>query len=484
MLALVLTLAGCDATLTTGGANPEFSFQLGTSTTAVNQGGAISTSIVATRLGGLTAGISYAITGAPNGLAATVVTTGVADSLTLTLAASATVTPGDYPLVVRATAGAIVHVKTIHVTVTQTVGPPDPEAPPIVFLSVGAHSCALDAAGNAYCWGYNTNGQLGNNARSLLNPTPLAVQGGLKFQTISVSRVADVTCGLTTAGAAYCWGANESGQLGDGTKITRLVPTPVAGGRTFKSLAVGNTHVCAVDLNGTAWCWGTSANGAFGDGSIGEQLAAVAVPGLSFRSVVAGNDFTCGLTVANAAWCWGLGPSGQLGNGLAASSTTPVSVSGGRVFRSITAGLQAVCGVDFANAAYCWGFNFFGTLGEGSSGTTNGPGKRAEPIAVLGGHAFANLSVGVQTTCGYEPTGKGYCWGYNFGAVGDGTDEHRSIPTAIVGQLTFQSVVAGSGYSCGLTVGNAVYCWGDNVNGSLGNGTATPTKFPVAVRWP
>ncbi|MES2304583.1 MAG: hypothetical protein V4558_03710 [Gemmatimonadota bacterium] len=483
-VAIALTLAGCDTTLTAGGGHPEFTIAVGTAATAVTQSGSVSTSIKATRLDGLTAAIGYTVTGAPNGLAATIVTTGVADSLTLTMTASATVTPGEYVLVVRATAGDFVHVKAIRVTVIQAVTPPNDNPPAIVFVAVGAHTCAIDVAGKAYCWGYNGNGQLGNNTTSLVNPTPVAVHGGISFKEISVSRVADVSCGLTFAGAAYCWGSNESGQLGDGTKIRRLVPTPVAGGRIFKSLAVGSTHVCAVSIEGTAWCWGTSPAGAFGDGSTGEHLTAVPVLGLTFRNIVAGTDFTCGLTTTNLVYCWGLGPSGQLGNGLATTSTTPVAVSGGRVFRTITAGIQAVCGVDFASAAYCWGLNSFGTLGEGSSETTGGPGKRAEPTAVLGGHAFVDLSVGVQTSCGAEADGKGFCWGYNFGAVGDGTDEHRSTPTAIVGALAFRSVVAGSGFSCGLTAGNAVYCWGDNTSGSLGNGTTAPTKVPVAVRWP
>jgi len=142
--------------------------------------------------------------------------------------------------------------------VSSSGGGPKTSDPPPAIQSVvtGAHTCALTITGAAYCWGYSANGQLGNNNTGTVTATPVRTVGGIVFASVSVSKVDDVTCGLSTSGAAYCWGKNDRGQLGDGTTTRRLVPTPVAGGLRFKSLAVGTGHACAVAVSGIAYCWG------------------------------------------------------------------------------------------------------------------------------------------------------------------------------------------------------------------------------------
>jgi alpha-tubulin suppressor-like RCC1 family protein len=172
-----------------------------------------------------------------------------------------------------------------------------------------------------------------------------------------------------------------------------------------------------------------------------------------------------------------------LGNGNATNSTTPVAVSGDLTFRSLVAGGSAVCGLTAEGKAYCWGSDFFGTLGDGSSATNDGVARRASPVAVAGDLTFQSLSIGFATACGVTEDGVGYCWGYNNGAVGDGTLNHRSRPTLIEGGLTFRSIASGTAQSCGLTISGAVYCWGDNSNGALGDGTTIPHAAPAPVRW-
>ena len=206
--------------------------------------------------------------------------TSLADSSTLIVAAAGLLAPGTYPIVVNVTAGSLSQHLTVAVVVTGAPG----IAPAINLVASGAHTCALAMNGAAYCWGYNGSGQLGNNDTSLVNPQPVAVAGGLRFQSLSVSKVEDVTCGLSINGAAYCWGQNEGGQLGDGTVTRRLTPTPVVGGLTFASLAVGNEHVCGVTTSGSAYCWGSTPNGAFGDGTVGTHLTPTpTAPGMTFE---------------------------------------------------------------------------------------------------------------------------------------------------------------------------------------------------------
>jgi Regulator of chromosome condensation (RCC1) repeat len=481
---IAASVQACSSSTTDAGGHPPepaFGWTLGASALSLQQGSAISTFIKVARTGGLSGAITYTVAGAPAGLAVTVANTTVADSSILTIAASGTLATATYSIAVSGAApGAATQQAAIAVTVTARTSVNQT----ITFVAAGAHTCALSTAGAAYCWGYNANGQLGNDDTSIVTPTPVATLGGLAFQTISVSKVEDITCALTTAGAAYCWGANEQGQIGDGTKTRRLVPTAVAGGLTFKSVAVGNGHVCGIATNGAAYCWGSSPNGAFGDGTVGEHLTPTpTAAGMSFQSVVAGSDYTCALTTAGAAYCWGLGFSGQLGNGVSGVSDTPVAVSGGLTFRSLAAGGRAACGLTTTGKAYCWGDDFYGTLGDGTDGTS-GNMRRLVPVAVGGGLTFQSLSAGFETMCGTTAAGAGYCWGYNYGALGDGTQDHRSSPVPVAGGLNLQTIAGGTGYACSVTTAGAVYCWGDNSNGQLGDGTIAPRLVPAPVRWP
>src|SRR5438093_9846733 len=143
----------------------------------------------------------------------------------------------------------------------------------------GFHSCALTAAGQAFCWG-NNRGQLGDGT-PFDRLVPTAVAGGLTFAALSAGDGA--SCGLTPTGAAYCWGFNNSGQLGDGTTTDRLSPTPVAGGLTFAMLSAGNNaaggHTCGVTTSGATYCWGRNANGQLGDGTTTDRLVPTPIAG-------------------------------------------------------------------------------------------------------------------------------------------------------------------------------------------------------------
>jgi alpha-tubulin suppressor-like RCC1 family protein len=100
---------------------------------------------------------------------------------------------------------------------------------------------------------------------------PKAVSGTVTFASISAGN--RHSCAVTAAGAAYCWGDNSGGALGTGTSNTSLVPIAVSGGLTFASVSAGRFHTCGVTTGGTAYCWGTAL---LGDGSTG-GLAPVAI---------------------------------------------------------------------------------------------------------------------------------------------------------------------------------------------------------------
>ncbi len=296
-----------------------------------------------------------------------------------------------------------------------------------VNVGRAGNTCGVTMASVAYCWGWNYYGQLGDGTTTD-RTSPVAVLGGLTFSTVSSGGYH--TCGVTPASAAYCWGFNQLGQLGDGTATDHQTsPVAVMGGLSFAAVSAGEAYTCAVTTAGAAYCWGANYAGELGDGTATYRTSPVAVlGGLSFSTVSAGSNHTCGVTPAGAAYCWGSNAVGQLGDGTASDRTSPVAVLSGLSFSTVSAGLNHTCGVTTVGAAYCWGANYFGQLGDGT--TT----PRTSPVAVLGGLSFSAVSAGSEHTCGVTMAGAAYCWGDNrVGELGNGTTTHNSpVPVRVV----------------------------------------------------
>jgi alpha-tubulin suppressor-like RCC1 family protein len=345
-----------------------------------------------------------------------------------------------------------------------------------MVTSGGGHNCGLTVGGAAFCWGGNSAGELGNSTTSN-SPVPVLVAGGLTFSSVSPGRDG-LTCGLTTAGAAYCWGDNTGGQLGNNTTTNSPVPVPVAGGLIFSSVSSGAIQTCGLTPQGAAYCWGRNNNGELGTNSTIDSHVPVAVAGgLTFSSLSSGANHSCAMTVSGVAYCWGANINGQLGNNSTANSLVPVAVAGGLIFGSIGVGYFHTCGVTTTGAAYCWGQNIFGQLGNNSTTT-----QILVPVAVAGGLTFSSVSGGLDHSCGITPAGAAYCWGRNdLGQLGTGTYTDSHVPVAVVGGLAFRSLGAGASHSCGLTTGGVALCWGKNSEGELGNGSTLNSAVPVKV---
>lgn len=280
------------------------------------------------------------------------------------------------------------------------------------------------------------------------------------------------TCALTADSTAWCWGANDHGQLGDGTTQNRPLPTPLPSALHFASLSLGAQHSCGRTGAGAVYCWGANDSGQFGTGSTGDVLTprAIALPGPAI-SLAAGHAQTCAVVQGGAAYCWGYNAGGLLGTGSADSVvSTPEPVVGGVSFASITVGYNASCALTAAGAAYCWGDNQQGAVGD------NTLEDRSTPTPVAGGHVFRWIrSAGAHwhsKTCGLAQDGKDYCWGR------DGQVD--SFPVAIPGDPGFVSIIPGGRALCGITGAQALYCWGQPV--ALGDGVVTQyAASPVPV---
>jgi len=357
----------------------------------------------------------------------------------------------------------------------------------IVAISAGlTHTCALTHGGAAKCWGDNDYGQVGDGTRQTDRLTPVDV-AGLASGVFTISAGGTHTCALTHGGAAKCWGENDYGQVGDGTKQTdRLTPVDVAGLVSgVITISAGGAHTCALTSDGTVKCWGDNHRGGLGDGSRGNQLAPVDVVGLGsgVAAISAGAYYTCALTGGGAVKCWGSNQFGQLGDGThGADRLTPVDVVGlasGVV--AIATGHTHSCALTQGGAVKCWGFNSNGQLGDGTRGTV-----RLTPVDVVGlTSGVVAISAGTSHTCALTRGGAAKCWGSNeYGQVGDstyGTD--RLTPVDVAGLASgVVTISAGSRHTCALTQGGAAKCWGNNNTGQLGDGTrGTDRLTPVDV---
>jgi alpha-tubulin suppressor-like RCC1 family protein len=344
---------------------------------------------------------------------------------------------------------------------------------------LGSHTCAV-TSGGPYCWGYGGSGQLGDGTGTV-NSDSVArvVSGGLTFTQVSAG--SDHTCGITGAGVAYCWGYNGNGQLGNNSTTPSNAPVAVSGGLTFTSITGGISHTCGVA--GTAlYCWGNDQLGQLGDDApLAQKLVPTIVAGgLSWASVATGYYHTCGRTTAGDLYCWGWDGYGQLGNDATlANSPTPVVVAGGQTWGAVDAAYYQTCAVNAAGAGYCWGYHD-GRLGADTVAYTLNTAQ-GTPLPVFGALTWSSIKVGWDHSCGLTTTGVAYCWGYNYdGQFGNGSLLHSKYRVAVNGGLTFDSITAGGSHNCGR-VGSAVWCWGYNGSGQLGDGSRLRKTEPVQM---
>jgi alpha-tubulin suppressor-like RCC1 family protein len=348
------------------------------------------------------------------------------------------------------------------------------------------HTCALTSGGQAWCWGRNASGTLGDStATTRTVPVQVLQQSGVTFTQVSAGQ--DHNCAITSAGQAWCWGYNADYRLGDSTTNLGLAPVAVKplGGVSFASISAGSLHTCGLDGSGQAYCWGYNAYGQLGNNATASQRTPVAVQhpsGVTFTQIAAAEKHTCALDTGGQAWCWGYGGEGAMGGGFSLGDSIPVQVThpGGVTFTSITTQYRHTCALTSAGQAYCWGRNGNGQLGDNT--TTH----RFTPVAVQqpGGVTFTKLETGWVHTCAVTSGGQSYCWGQgNRGQVGDGAFAQRKVPFAVSqpSGVSFALVNPGGYHSCGIDGVGQAWCWGRGDYYQMGNNSTSDAGTPTAV---
>jgi alpha-tubulin suppressor-like RCC1 family protein len=297
---------------------------------------------------------------------------------------------------------------------------------------------------------------------------PLRIASTLSFSAVAVGD--SVACGLATGGEAYCWGDQTWGQVGNGLakEGTPALPTrvtgPLASGATFTQIAAGTTHACGLIAGGAALCWGRDTLFQLGGGdslAVSSSTPVPAAPGQTFKQITAGHGHTCALTAAGAAVCWGDNRKGQLGRGSAGAPSDAAVPIAGITFTQLSAYRDNTCGVATGGAIYCWGANESGQTGQPASPFV------ATPTAIAG-TGYTLVAVGGAQACALTATGL-LCWGDNkYGQLGRGTAGVGSAtPAAASGARTYTALSAGARTSCAVAADGA-YCWGSSVYGATG----------------
>lgn len=420
-----------------------------------------------------------------------------------------------------------------------TACPPQPPTPtpatPTGVATGSNHSCALMSDGSIRCWGFNLNGELGNDSVGPETPTPVEVEGS--FEATELDASGSLTCAIDTVGGVWCWGANDAGQAGQEAGSPVLTPQPVVlpGGAKAIEIGVSVNHACAVtaattaDSSGAVVCWGSNSQGQLGDGSFVDSPLPVAVTGLSeVTDLGLGGDQTCAID-GGAVMCWGANPIGFLGvgsgdpqvttptpviighvgpgdpiteitepiTGPALTSATDVEIADGQLICAAANVTDGLPGADAPHGAltlvptvesrtWCWGY---GSKVVGLESHKWGLIYDLLPAAVEADPAGDGneLAVGSGFVCRTTPTGQLRCWGDDngYGSFGNGTTDPSVVPVPVTGVGTVTDIDTAWAHACARSTDAKVRCWGRNVNFQLGNtnntGVADPNPTPVVV---
>ena len=365
--------------------------------------------------------------------------------------------------------------------------------------------CAVLATGGVECWGYNGNGELGNGTTGGYEDVPTSVSGITNATSVAGGGSYGY-CAVLATGGVDCWGANDAGQLGNGTVSSYSdVPVAVSGITNAVSVMNGNNNFCAVLATGGVECWGYNGGyssfpglgGYLGSGSDSIYSdVPVAVSGISDAKSLAGDFYGyCAVLATGGVDCWGYNSDGELGDGsLSDYSNVPMRVAGMTDAASITNSALSYCAVLATGGIDCWGLNQEGELGAGNVGNSD------VPVAVVGINNAQSAAGGTLGYCAVLKiggdqlqTGGVDCWGSNsFGELGNALlkpDEVGSsdVPVAVgdgvlgaFNKITnVASIAAGSDNYCALLVSGGLDCWGYNADGELGIGDTTNTNAPV-----
>ena len=355
--------------------------------------------------------------------------------------------------------------------------------PTFKSVASGEHfTCGLTTLGDVYCWGANDRSQLGVSALNA-NSTPNKVYRVSNALEIVAGR--DFACARISDGGVACWGRGDLGQTGDGidTKVDRIFATRVHSVNTAIGIAAGFSHACVLLDDKTVRCWGENQLYQLGNDTSKIETMPVQVEGIpSVKEISSGANHTCALTESGFVYCWGDNKFGQLGIGtMMTLKSEPSVVLGLKKINKIQMGYNSSCASVEITGFTCWGWGIDGQLAETDRFNRTLPVPITLSTLTDSATALVSISLGRTKACGLLNSAKSnlmYCWG-------------ATVSTDPISSSSATSVSLGSDHGCTVTTTGTVQCWGWNHKGQLGLGTisnavtsiATVSGFPDWTYW-
>jgi alpha-tubulin suppressor-like RCC1 family protein len=340
------------------------------------------------------------------------------------------------------------------------------------------HSCAIKTNNTLFCWGSNSDGQLGNNSTT---DSPVPVQESTAATDwVDLSATYSHTCAIKTDGRLLCWGRNSLSQLDNNPNKNNLVPVPESTTATdWASLSTNMYHTCAIKTNGKLFCWGYNDLGQLGNNSTKNSLAPVqeSKAGTDWARVSVGEFHTCAIKTDGRLFCWGNNSSGQLGNNSTSDSHVPVQEStAASDWARVSACGFHTCAIKTNGTLFCWGDNNHGQLGNNSTKGSLAPAQESTAAT-----DWVDLSAGVVHTCAIKTNGGLFCWGYNdYNELGNDATMESLVPIQESAFATdWVKLSAGSSHTCAIKTNGELFCWGNDDYGELGNNSNANSPAPA-----
>ncbi len=357
--------------------------------------------------------------------------------------------------------------------------------------AVHAHACQV-ADGQLFCWGSGGDGQLGaGDARDRNAPSRV----GSFNDWLQVSTGETHSCALRSPGVVYCWGGNSSGQLGLGDVDARRQPSALPFPAFVRELACGGTSCCAIDRGDQLWCWGDNLEGkaaqddAYGSSDVTAPLRARVAEGSRWRTLAVGQGHVCAIQQDGSLWCWGRNTNGQLGIGPEPGQTrVPGRVGSAADWTAIAAGQHHTCGVREDGSLWCWGDNAFFEIAAPDPAL-----RYPEPRQLGAAIEWTAVATGWFHSCAIARDARLFCWGraiegqlgQEMPIAGQRMDlEGFPLPEPgwVAMPASWQRVVNGNFHTCGVDASGATLCWGENGAGQLGVGDDMRRQVPTRVQ--
>jgi alpha-tubulin suppressor-like RCC1 family protein len=261
------------------------------------------------------------------------------------------------------------------------------------------HNAAIKTDGTLWTWGYNNNGQLGDNTSGWGTNKSSPVQtisAGTNWKQVSCG--AQHTAAIKTDGTLWVWASGGNGQLGDNTTANKSSPVQtIAAGTNWKQVSCGNLHTVAIKTDGTLWAWGDNTFGDLGDntsGNIRSSPVQTIAAGTNWKQVSCGADHTAAIKTDGTLWAWGINWAGQLGDNTTTGKSSPVqTIAGGANWKQVSSGNIGTAAIKADGTLWTWGINGQGELGNNTTTWQSSPVQ-----TIAGGTNWKQVSCGINHT--------------------------------------------------------------------------------------